>query len=238
MVKQIQLGDIVIDVVKKDIKNIHLSVYPPAGKVRISAPVRMDLDTIRVFVISKLGWIKKQQQKMQAQEREIPREYLDRESHYVWGKRYLLSVVEKDTAPFVSLRHNKMILHVRPDTSLARKQEIVAEWYREILKETVPALIEKWEQIMDVKVQQFFLRKMKTRWGSCNYRKGNIRLNTELAKKQPECLEYVIVHELAHLLEPSHNSRFVALMDRFMPQWQSHRDELKRAPLGHEDWVE
>jgi predicted metal-dependent hydrolase len=236
MMERIELGEIVIDVMKKDIKNIHLSVHPPAGRVRISAPLRMDLGTIRVFAITKLGWIKKQQQKMREQVRETQREYLDRESHYLWGKRYLLKVEVKDTAPYVSLRHNKMVLHIRPDSSDERRQAILAEWYREKLKEAVPPLIAKWKLLMGVKVEKFFVQRMKTRWGSCNHRSRNIRLNTELAKKPPECLEYVVMHEMAHLLEHSHNSRFIALMDQFMPLWRNHREELNRSPLGHEEW--
>lgn len=238
MTTQIKLGDIAIDVVRKEIKNIHLSVHPPAGRVRISAPKRMTLDTIRVFAISKLGWIKKHQQKLQEQVRETPREYLDRESHYLWGKRYLFKVEEKDSAAYVSLRHKQMVLHVRPDTGDERKREILAEWYREKLKEVVPALIVKWERLMGVKVEKFFVQRMKTRWGSCNHRSNNIRLNTELAKKPLECLEYVVVHEMAHLLEPSHNNRFIALMDQFMPSWRNHREELNRSSLRYEEWGE
>jgi predicted metal-dependent hydrolase len=238
MATQIKLGDIAIDVVRKDIKNLHLSVYPPAGKVRISAPKRMTLDTIRVFAISKLAWIKKQQQKLQEQVRETPREYLDRESHYLWGKRYLFKVEEKDASAFVSLNHDKMVLHIRPGASDQQKQDSLAEWYREQLKIAVPPLISKWEPPLGVKVEKTFFQRMKTRWGSCNYRSHNIRLNTELAKKLPECLEYVVVHEMVHLLEASHNSRFVALMDQFMPKWKFYKDELSRAPLGHEDWEE
>lgn len=237
MTTQINLGEISIDVVKKDIKNIHLSVHPPAGRVRISAPVRMDLDTIRVFAITKLGWIKKHQQKLQEQVRETPREFLDRESHYLWGKRYLFKVEEKDSTPYVLLRHNKMVLHIRPDTSDERKQDILAEWYREQLREAVPALITKWELLMGVKVEQFFVQRMKTKWGSCNPASGRIRLNTELAKKPPECLEYILVHEMAHLLEASHNSRFITLMDCFMSNWRFFRDELNRLPVRHEEWV-
>jgi predicted metal-dependent hydrolase len=236
MATRIKLGEIAIEVVRKDIKNIHLSVFPPAGRVRISAPRRMTLDNIRVFAISKLFWIKKQQQKLQEQVRETPREYLDRESHYLWGKRYLFKVEEKDSAAYVSLKHNQMVLHIRPDTSDERKQGLLAEWYREKLKEVVPALVAKWEPLMGVKVEKTFFQRMKTKWGSCNHRAKNIRLNTELAKKLPECLGYVVVHEMAHLLEPSHNSRFIALMDQFMPSWRNHREELNRAPLGHEEW--
>lgn len=237
MTTQINLGEISVDVVKKEIKNIHLSVHPPTGKVRISAPKRMDLDTIRVFAITKLGWIRKQQQKLREQARETPRECLDRESHYLWGKRYLLKIELRDTASFVLLRHNKMVLHIHPNTGEERKQAILAEWYREKLKEAVLPLIAKWEPLMGVKVEKFFIQRMKTKWGSCNHHSGNIRLNTELAKKPPECLEYVVVHEMAHLLEPSHNSRFITLLDRFMPKWQFYRDELNRLPVRHEDWA-
>lgn len=237
MVMQVKLGDIAVDVVMKDIKNIHLSVYPPSGKVRISAPLRMELDTIRVFAISKLGWIKQQQKKLREQDRETHREYLDRESHYVWGKRYLLKVVEEDAAPVVELKHNKMILRVRPGANDDMKQEVVAQWYREQIKAALPELIAKWEPMMGVKVERIFVQKMKTKWGSCNPVTRSIRLNTDLAKKPRECLEYIVVHEMAHLLEPTHNNRFVALMDGFLPKWQFCRDELNRLPVGHEDWI-
>jgi predicted metal-dependent hydrolase len=237
MVTKIELGEIAIEVVKKDIKNIHLSVYPPAGRVRISAPLRMDLDSIRLFAISKLGWIKQQQQKLREQERESPREYLDRESHYVWGRRYLLQVVESDGAPAVELKHRKMHLRVRPGTGDEKKQAIIEEWYREQLKQAVPSLVAKWEPLLGVKVERFFVQRMKTRWGSCNPGKGSIRLNTDLAKKPSECLEYIVVHEMAHLLENTHNDRFVALMNRFMPKWQFYRTELNRLPVRHDKWV-
>lgn len=236
MVTQINLGEIVVDVVKKDIKNIHLSVYPPAGKVRISAPLRMDLDTIRVFAITKLGWIKSQQKKLREQERETPREYLDRESHYVWGKRYLLKMVEKEAAPQVELKHSKMILQIRPDATDGKKQEVLEAWYREQLKQVVPELIEKWEPLIGVRVERFFVQKMKTKWGSCSHDAKNIRLNTDLAKKPPECLEYIVVHEMVHLLESTHNSRFISLMDQFMPKWRFYKDQLNRLPVRHEDW--
>lgn len=236
MVTQIKLGEIAVDVVKKDIKNIHLSVYPPTGKVRISAPLRMGLDIIRVFAITKLGWIKSQQQKLREQERESPREYLDRESHYLWGRRYLLKVIEKDAAPAVALKHNNMLLQIRPDTSGVRKQAVLEEWYRKKLKEAVPPLVAKWESLMGVKVERFFVQRMKTKWGSCSPDAKSIRLNTDLAKKPPECLEYIVVHEMVHLLEPTHNSCFMTLMDQFMPKWRFYKDELNRLPVRHEDW--
>lgn len=237
MKSKIDLGEFSVDVVRKSIKNVHLSVYPPDGRVRISAPLHMALETIRVFAISKLAWIKSQQRKMRAQERETPREYLDRESHYVWGKRYLLKLVEKDAAPGIELKHSKLVLQVRPGTDEARRQEILDAWYREQIKAAMPELLEKWEPLMGVKAGQVFVQKMKTKWGSCNPASGNIRLNTDLAKKPPECLEYIVVHELAHLIEPTHNVRFVALMDLFLPQWKHLKDELNRLPVRHEDWA-
>ncbi|MEQ1603064.1 MAG: SprT family zinc-dependent metalloprotease [Methylophilaceae bacterium] len=236
MVTHIALGDIAVDVVQKDIKNIHLSVYPPAGKVRISAPLRMDIDTIRVFAITKLDWIKRQQQKLREQARETPREYLDRESHYVWGKRYLLKVIENDSAPEIELKHNKMLLQIRPATSYEKKQELLEDWYREQLKEAVPILIAKWEPLMGVKVERFYVQRMKTKWGSCSPSSKSIRLNTDLAKKPPECLEYIVVHEITHLLEPTHNSRFIAFMDQFIPKWRLYKEELNRLPVRHESW--
>lgn len=230
------LGDIAVDVVQKDIKNLHLSVHPPAGKVRISAPLRMDLDTIRVFAITKLGWIKSQQKKLREQERETPREYLDRESHYVWGKRYLLKLVEKDAAPTVELKHNKMILQLRPAASHEKRQDVLEAWYREQLKEVVLPLVAKWEKVVGVKAGRVFLQKMKTKWGSCSTGQKNIRINTELAKKPLHCLEYIVAHELTHLLERNHNDNFTALMDAHMPQWRQYREMLNSLPLGHQDW--
>jgi predicted metal-dependent hydrolase len=236
MQMRIQLGDIALDVVRKDIKNVHLSVHPPTGRVRIAAPRRMSLSTLRVFAISKLPWIRRQQRKLQEQERETPREYLDRESHFVWGKRYLLKVIEADQPPSVEVSHGRLIVRVRRGTGTGKRQAILDEWYREQLRETVPPLIKKWEVLMGVGVRRFFVQRMKTKWGSCNHREGSIRLNTDLARKPRECLEYIIVHEMAHLLEPTHNARFMALMDQFMPKWESHREHLNRLPVQHESW--
>lgn len=236
MSTQIELGDIKVDVVFKDIKNVHLSVHPPNGRVRIAAPMRMSPETVRVFAISKLSWIRRQQEKILAQERETPREYLDRESHYIWGKRYLLDIVEENTRPEVELKHGKMILRVRPGTYENRRQVIVEEWYRAQLKQAVTLLLTKWEPLIGVKVERLFVQRMKTKWGSCTPKSGNIRLNTDLAKKPRECLEYVLVHEMVHILEPTHNARFVSLMDSFVPRWQFYREELNRLPVRHEHW--
>ena len=236
MQRRIQLGDIAVDVVRKDIRNIHLSVHPPTGRVRIAAPERMSLDTVRVFAIAKLPWIKKQQRKLLEQERETPREYIDRESHYVWGTRYLLKVIEADQPRSVELSRGRMILLVRRGTETTKRQAILDEWYRGQLRTVLPPLIAKWERLMGVKVRRVFIQRMKTKWGSCNHRAGSIRLNTDLARKPRECLEYIVVHEMVHLLEPTHNERFMALMEQFMPKWQSHRDALNRLPVRHESW--
>jgi len=236
MLTKMKLGEMVLDVVKKDIKNVHLSVYPPTGRVRISAPLRMSTDNIRLFAISKLGWIKQQQRKLLTQDREPPREYLDRESHYVWGKRYLLKVIEEDAPPAVELKHKTLVLQVRTGTDEGRKQAVLETWFREQVKSEVPPLIAKWEPLLGVKVKRFFVQRMKTRWGSCSPHSGSIRLNSELAKKPLGCLEYIVVHEMAHFLEPHHNDRFVAIMDKALPQWRSRRRELNAAPLSHEAW--
>jgi predicted metal-dependent hydrolase len=236
MQAQIKLGDLAVDVVRKDIKNIHLSVHPPTGRVTIAAPQRLSLDTIRVFAIAKLGWIRNQQRKLQEQERETPREYLDRESHYVWGKRYLLKVVELNQPPVVELSHSRLVLRVRPGTNHAKRQTILEDWYRDQVKKAAPALFAKWERLIGVKPERVFVQRMRTKWGSCNPRARNIRLNTDLAKKPRECLEYIVVHELIHLIEPTHNANFVALMDQYMPRWQLCRAALNRLPVRHESW--
>ena len=237
MGEQIQLGGITIEVVRKAIKNVHLSVYPPAGRVRISAPEHLSLETIRVFAIAKLDWIKQQQAKRRAQARETPREFLERESHYLWGQRYLLQVIEREEVPAVTLRGNKMVLQVRPQTDIAKRREILDSWYREQLKAALPSLISKWEPKLGVRVERFHVQRMKTRWGSCNAEARRIWLNLELIKKPVACLEYVLVHEMVHLHERHHDERFLAWMERLMPTWRLHRDELNRAPLAHEDWT-
>ena len=237
MTETLEVGDITIDVTFKEIKNVHLSVYPPDGHVRVAAPIRMNLDTVRVFTISKLPWIKKQQKKLRDQPRETARQYVDRESHYVWGERCLLKVVEKEAAPSVEKHHDTLILTIRHNTDLSKRQAIVEAWYRDQIRQVLTPLVQKWEKTMGVKVERFFIQRMKTKWGSCNHERRTIRLNSELAKKPLECLEYVLVHELAHLLEPSHNARYKALMDHFMPEWRHRRDTLNELPIGHSDWV-
>ena len=236
MALSIELGGLTLDVVKKDIKNVHLSVYPPTGRLRIAAPLRMSMESIRFFAISKLGWIKQQQRKFREQDREQPREYLDRESHYVWGRRYLLKVAAHDGAPSVEIKHRQLLLRVREPRDEEAKQVALDDWYRMLVKQAAPDLIARWEPVIGVNVRGVLVRKMKTLWGSCSPERGTIRLNVELAKKPPDCLEYILVHELVHLLEPTHNARFVKLLDQFMPKWQFYRDELNRLPVRHETW--
>jgi predicted metal-dependent hydrolase len=234
--QEIQLGNINIEVTQKDIKNVHLSVYPPFGQVKIAAPNRMDLDTIRIYAITKLSWIRKQQTKIIAQKREAPREYLTKESHYFLGKRYMLKVIEHNLTPSVKLKHNTIELYIRPETDTAKRKEILDEWYRTKLKEMIPLLIAKWEKVMAVEVKDFGIKKMKTKWGTCNIDAQRIWLNLELAKKPSNCLEYIVIHEMTHLLERNHNTRFVALMNKFMPNWKELKEELNRLPVSHTEW--
>lgn len=234
--EQLKLGSIDIEVEQKDIQNIHLSVYPPKGRVHISAPFRMDMDTIRVFAISKLQWIKDQKETLLSQEREPQREFLERESHYFYGKRYLLKIYEVEAKPKVEIDHKYIHLYVRPKTDQQKKKEVLDEWYRNELKQLAPKLISKWEEKIGVKSNEFGIKKMRTKWGTCNTEEKRIWLNLELAKKPKECIEYIVVHELVHLLERSHNQRFVKFMNEFMPKWRFHREELNRLPYSHVDW--
>lgn len=233
----IELGGTTLHVVRKDIKHVHLSVYPPAGAVRVAAPTRMSLDTIRLFTISKLAWIRQQQKKLRDQARETPREYLDRESHHVWGRRVLLKVIERDAPPHVEHRLSKLILQLRPGTNEPARDAIIAAWYRQTLRDAAQPLIEAWERRLKVNVAGLYVQHMKTKWGSCNVRARTIRLNTELAKKPRECLEYLVVHELAHLRERTHGARFIAIMDQHLPNWRETRELLNRLPARHERWV-
>ena len=235
--QQIILGDMPIDVVHKDIKNVHLSVYPPNGKVKISAPLRMNLDTIRVFAISKMSWIKKQQIKLQNHESETPRCYITMESHYYLGKRYLLKVIEHNTPPKVVIKRGTIELYIRPDTNTDKREKILDEWYRKKLKEIIPIVIAQYEESMKVNVVEFAIKKMKTKWGTCNIEAKRIWLNLELAKKPRECIEYVVVHEMTHLLERHHNEEFIAYLSEFFPKFEFYREMLNKSTLRHEKWT-
>lgn len=236
MQARIALGGIEAEVVFKDIRNVHLTVLPPNGRVRISAPTHMALDTVRVFALSKLAWIKGQRKSMAEQEREPSREYLERESHYVWGRRYLLKLVETDGAPSVALRHRTLVLAVKQGAGLTAREAVLSRWYRDQVRERAGALVTVWSRTLGLDVPRLHVQHMKTKWGSCSPARGAIRLNTQLAKKPPGCLEYIVVHELVHLLEPTHNDRFKALMRTFLPEWEGRRRELNALPVRHEDW--
>jgi len=232
----IELGDLSIDVLHKNIKNVHLSVHPPLGRVTISAPRKMDLETVRLFSIAKLGWIRKQQTKLYNQKREPAREYITRESHYFLGQRYLLKVIEHNAAPKVILKYGAIELYTRKGASKAQRREILQSWYRQQLKELVLRLVVKLEKRMNVKVAKVCIRTMKTRWGTCNTKAKRIWLNTELAKKPIESIEYVLIHEMVHLLERNHSEKFITHMDTYSPKWKYLREELNCSALGHVEW--
>jgi predicted metal-dependent hydrolase len=232
----IQLGEISIAVTRKDIKNVHLTVHPPDGRVTLTAPTSTRLEVARAYAISKLGWIRQQQAALRSQARETPRKFVERESHFLWGRRYLLSIRYADVKPSVSLDHKRITLTVRPGSSAARREQVLHEWQRALLHAFVPGIVKKWEPKLGVRVSGYFLQRMKTKWGSCNHVAGNIRLNTELVKKPKDLLEYVILHEMLHLIEPSHSERFLALLSKHYPTWREARAELNDLPLSAEVW--
>lgn len=235
--ERLTISNIDIDVVRKKIKNIHLAVYPPTGRVRIAAPLTVNEDTIRLFIISKLGWIKRSQRKFEAQERLSKREYKQRESHYFKGRRYLLNIIETEEKQRVEIINKKLInLYARPNTQTIKRHELLTEWYREELKKQIPSIIDKWEKVLNVNVANWQVRQMKTKWGSCNIEKKRIWINLELAKKPEQCLEYIIVHEMVHFLERLHNDRFLYFMDTYLPTWKQLKTELNRLPVSHVDW--
>lgn len=234
---QITINDLSIDVVRKNIKNMHLSVYPPSGRVRIAAPLNIDDEAVRLFAISKLSWIKKNQRKFENQDRQSPRKFAERESHYFQGKRYLLRVIEHNAPSKVQLKTKTYIdLFIRPETSIEQRQIILNEWYRKELKKQIPLIIKKWEKIIQVVVNDWGVKQMKTKWGTCNIEEKRIWINLELAKKPSQCLEYIVVHEMIHLLERHHNDRFLYYMDKYMPQWKLYKEELNRMPVSHGEW--
>ena len=238
MTATIQIGELSIRVTRKAIKNVHLSVHPPHGRVTLTAPTMTRLDVARAYAITRLGWIRQQQEKLRSQARETPRRFIERESHHLWGRRHLLTVVRRDGKPRVALDHKRITLTVRPGSDAAKRAEVIHEWHKSLLHAVVPTLIQKWEPKLKVKVTGYFLQRMKTKWGSCNHRAGHIRLNTELVKKPKDLLEYVIVHEMAHLLEPTHSTRFIAILNQHYPTWREARAELNDLALTAEVWQE
>lgn len=233
----ITVSGVRVQVVRKAIKNLHLGVYPPEGRVRVAAPLSVTDDAVRLAVVGKLGWIRRQRTKFKTQLRQSEREMVSGESHYFLGRRYRLRVVSHDGPAKVLVRNSSTIeLHVSHGTNASQRERILQRWYRQQLKLLIPPLLDKWQRVLGVKVAECSVKKMKTKWGSCNAKAGRIWLNLELAKKPPRCLEYIMVHEMVHLLERHHNDRFTGLMNKLLPNWRLLRDELNSAPLAHETW--
>jgi len=236
--EELKIGDLSIDLIRKDIKNMHLAVYPPTGRIRLAVPTATPEETIRLFAISKIAWIRKHQRNFLAQDRQAPRQYKERESHYFLGKRYLLRITEEDAPPKVIFKTKTYIdLCIRPESTTEQRQSIMNEWYRTELKKLIQPIIEKWEEQIGVAVNNWQVKQMKTKWGTCNIEKKRIWINLELAKKPLHCLEYIIVHEMIHLLERHHNDRFLSLMEKYMPQWKFYKEELNRLPISHGEWT-
>ncbi|GAB3514368.1 M48 family metallopeptidase [Pseudoxanthomonas daejeonensis] len=227
----LQLGDIEIAVTRKDVKHVHLSVHPPEGRVTLVAPAQSRMDVLRAYAITRLSWIRKQQATLRTQARETPRRHVTRESHHLWGRRYLLDVQYVDAKPGVRLDHKRITLLVRPGSDEEKRADVIHEWHKALLHAALPEMIRIWEPRLNVQVRTYYLQRMKTRWGSCNYARGHIRLNTELVKKPKHLLEYVLVHEMAHLIAPTHDGKFVELLDEHFPLWREARSELNTLPL-------
>jgi predicted metal-dependent hydrolase len=233
----LEVSGLTVEIVRKKIKNLHVAVYPPDGMVRVAVPLQTTDENVRLAIISRLGWIKRKQAEFEQQPRQSERKFVGGESHYFQGRRYILEVWERSEKPSVKLKNNsKILLSVRPGTPKEARAKIMADWYRGHLRQQVPALLEKWQPVIGKEASSWRVQRMKTKWGSCSISSKRILINLELAKKPPECLEYIVVHELNHLLERHHNENFRALMDRFLPRWRLWRDLLNSEPLGHENW--
>ena len=234
---EIRVSGVSVQIVRKAIKNLHLGVYPPNGRVRVAAPLKTSDEAIRFFVISKMPWIKKQQLKFLKQERQSQREYVAGESHYFFGKRYRLNIIHTDTRPKIEIRRKTHIdLYIRPDTTVQQRKAIFEKFYRSELRNRVPSLLERWQKKVDVRVKEVKIKKMKTKWGTCNPKDRRIWLNLELAKKPLHCIDYVFVHELVHLIEKNHSERFMQFLESVLPHWQSNKEELNKGALGYSRW--
>lgn len=233
----ITVNELPVKVIRKKIKNLHLAVYPPDGWVRIAVPEIIDDEAVRLAVISKFGWIKRQIKSFEDQPRQSARELITGESHYYLGRRYLLDVAETEKRPFIEIRNKKtLVLNINRDTELEDREKLLTDWYRKEMKRILPGIVRKWEIKSGLQVNSFGIKRMKTKWGSCNPSHKRIWLNLELIKKPINCLEYIVVHEMVHFLERTHNDSFISHMDRIMPQWRTFRDDLNRSPLAHENW--
>lgn len=236
-IDKIKVSDLDILTVKKDIKNIHLGVYPPNGRVRVAAPLKTSDEAIRLLVLSKMPWIKKQRSKFSKQERETKREYVSGESHYFWGKRYRLNVIYGKFNPRIEVKKDKIDLYVKPGATNQTRGNILDKFYRTELRKHILVLLSKWEFRIGINLNEVKIKKMKTKWGTSNPKDGRVWINIELAKKPPHCLEYVLAHEMAHFIEKNHTERFRQIMDLLMPQWKQYKEELNSSILGHATWV-
>ena len=231
------VNELPVKVIRKKIKNLHLAVCPPNGWVRVAVPEMIDDEAVRLAVISKFGWIKRQIQSFQDQPRQSAREFITGESHYYLGRRYLLDTAHTEKRPFIEIRTKKtLVLNINKDTELEDREKLLTDWYRKEMKRILPGIVRKWEIKSGLQVDSFGIKRMKTKWGSCNPSYKRIWLNLELIKKPVNCLEYIVVHEMVHFLERTHNDKFISHMDRIMPQWRTFRDNLNRSPLAHENW--
>jgi len=234
----LQVRNLNIETIKKDIKNIHLGVYPPNGRIRVAAPLKTKDEAIELLVISKIPWIKKQQSKFIKQKRQTKREYVSGESHYFFGKRYLLNVLKTKDKPRIEIKRTKyMDLYIKENTKYKKKEKIIENFYRAEIKKLIPDLLEKWEKILGINVNEVRIKKMKTKWGSCNPKDKRIWLNLELAKKPFHCIEYVMVHEMIHFAEKNHSDKFRHLIKLHLPQWEQHKKELNSSILSYSTWV-
>jgi hypothetical protein len=238
MSESLRIGEVVVAITRKDVIHVHLSVHPPSGRVTLVAPRGTRPEVARAYAASKLGWIRDQQAKLREQARETPRQFVERESHYLWGRRYLLSVREEEAKPAIRLGHRNITLTVRPGSGRAKREAVVHDWHKSLLHGAVRELIQRLQPKLGVDVAEYFLQRMKTKWGGCNPRARSIRLNTELVKKPKDLLEYVVVHEMLHLVEPTHSNRFIALMNKHYPAWREARAELNELPLAAAVWKE
>lgn len=234
---RLTVRDVDVEVVYKDIKNLHIGVYPPDGYVRVAAPVGFDDDRVRLAVVQRLTWINRRRRELQSAQRQTPRRMLTGETHYVWGNRYRLRINERPGRAHIALDGDRLAVYIRRDTSAERCRELLDRWYRDQLRAALPPLIATWEQRMSLSVPKWSVRRMKTKWGSCNRQTHHIWFNTELAKKHPECLEYIVVHEMCHYIERNHGDAFTALMDRYLSDWRHRRRRLNDAPLAEENWT-
>jgi len=233
----LQVGGVEAIVLYKPVKNLHLNILPPTGRVRVTAPQNMNDDAIRTFLATRISWIKKMQSKFVRQERQTPREYASGESHYLFGSRYRLEIIEHDSRPKIEIKgKNKIVFYVKPETKTLKREKIMQEWYRDKLREYLDKTLPKWEKKIGTKAKFWGIRRMKTRWGTCNHKDKNVWFNLELAKIPEHCINYVIAHELIHLVEEKHSSRFTKLMDTYLPKWKNTKEELNQLILAHEDW--